>query len=309
MPNALATSSAVSVLEVAYVFAMSSSRSGVKAFAPRFPRKWIGLSSDEDMLTLCTLEQSRARDVHIIVATLAYVATPGEKIAHLRRTKLPKLSQDELAQKLGDGTTRIKVANYESGRTEVPEGIAKKLSRIWGITWEWFFDEGPVDLVQDAPEPPIAPRKSQFLTPVSEPMGKVKLYAAVSAGTGNAVSIQENEVPVPVEMSRDDYGAMLVDGDSMLPLLQDGDVAVFKDSSEGRIGQIVAASTDDRAEWFVKQLQRGPNGKVVLASLNLGYQDIEDDFDIHGYLVGYFRVEGPERSSRYNPYGLLVKRA
>ncbi|RYG31462.1 helix-turn-helix transcriptional regulator [bacterium] len=203
------------------------------------------------------------------------------------------MDQKALAARLGVSSSRL--SNWENGKHEPPQSFLDLAAAALEVAPRWLSTgEGS--------------RTEAKLTPTFPAgLSAVKVYGTVSAGNGNARPFDEDEVYVPNELARSDYGALIVDGDSMNPLLFNSDVAVFKDSREGRVGQIVAACMEDGSEWVVKQLQRGGDGRLVLASLNQGYGDIAPPFEIHGYLVGYYRVEGPERTIRYNPYGLKAR--
>ncbi|RYG42174.1 helix-turn-helix transcriptional regulator [bacterium] len=203
------------------------------------------------------------------------------------------MDQKTLAARLAISSARL--SNWENGKHDPPPDFVARLAEALEIAPRWLSSgEGPKGEARLTPTFPAG-------------LSAVKVYGTVSAGNGNARPFDEDEVYVPNELARSDYGALIVDGDSMNPLLFNADVAVFKDAREGRVGQIVAACMEDGSEWVVKQLQRGDDGRLVLASLNHGYPDIAVPYEIHGYLVGYYRVEGPERTIRYNPYGLRAR--
>lgn len=133
-------------------------------------------------------------------------------------------------------------------------------------------------------------------------LGKVKVYGAVSAGEGNTSHFDDSEIPVPIELARPDFGALVVEGDSMMDFLHPRDVAIFKDHQTEKLGYIVAAELPNRS-WVAKMMVFD-DGRFKLRSLNGNYPDIEPPFRISGFLVGFVRDDGPERLIRLNPYGI-----
>ena len=136
----------------------------------------------------------------------------------------------------------------------------------------------------------------------AEPSGRIKIYGAVSAGTGNTMTIDAEEMDVPIQFARDDYGALIIDGDSMIPFLQPSDVVIFKDWSMPKPGHVVAAQLED-GSWVAK-LMVYENASYKLRSLNPMYKDYDRSFTITGFLVGIVRDVGDERVIRLNPYGI-----
>lgn len=108
------------------------------------------------------------------------------------------------------------------------------------------------------------------------------LYGYVSAGTGEFLEDQEKEeVEIPKDAPAHDF-VLSVNGDSMLPLFQDGELIYIKATSEARDGQIIVCKLNDEA--YVKKLS---GNKLV--SLNKKYEDIPihdyEDFKIFGTVI------------------------
>ena len=150
---------------------------------------------------------------------------------------------------------------------------------------------------------PLMVREPLKLIPTTpQATGMVKIYGPISAGGGNVAQVDWSEIEVPIEFSRQDYGGLVVDGDSMMPFLHHGDVCIFKDWQQVKPNHIVAAALPD-GSWVVKKaIYRGD--RFILESLNPTYDPIESSFKIAGFLVGFVRDDGPERLIRLNPYGL-----
>ena len=207
-----------------------------------------------------------------------------------------KLSQGEWGARLR--RSRPLVGKWETGEREPQDSDIELASDISGIPLDWFYDGKPTP----PPEPAArradtqeGPRKGLR----AEPSGKIKIYSSASAGDGNSSSPDLDELDVPQQFARDDYGALIVEGRSMEPFLEHGDTAIFRDWHEPKPGYVMAVS-NEYGEWLIKLVQS--SGK--LKSLNTGYEPLEGQFRFHGFLVGIVRDTGPERMIRLNPFGL-----
>lgn len=103
---------------------------------------------------------------------------------------------------------------------------------------------------------------------------EVEIYGAVSAGTGEYLldgkpELVEYDGDVPVH----DF-AVVVNGDSMLPLFDDKQIIFVKKTTEVRSGQIVIANYDQQA--FVKKYVSDESGSRFV-SLNKKYDDMSID--------------------------------
>jgi phage repressor protein C with HTH and peptisase S24 domain len=189
------------------------------------------------------------------------------------------------------------IGDYERGRTKIKSTTLGRLRAVLGP----FDDVGrifgaPKELT---PEPGKLPNVGQL---VPGAVGKVKIYGGVSAGEGNTSTIDSNEIEVPLELCRPDFGALIIEGDSMMDFLHPSDVAIFKDWRSEKLNHIVAAELPDKS-WVVK-LMVYEEGAFRLRSINGAYKDIHPPFRIAGFLVGFVRDDGPERLIRLNPFGL-----
>lgn len=112
----------------------------------------------------------------------------------------------------------------------------------------------------------------------------IDYYRSVSAGTGEVifddVYFERITLPDVPEYRRVAY-AVKVDGRSMEPLYNDGDVLLIEPTCEVEVGEIGIFNIDGKA--YVKKL-----GKEKLISLNKGYDDIPltEDSLCMGRVVG-----------------------
>ncbi len=103
----------------------------------------------------------------------------------------------------------------------------------------------------------------------------VPFFADVAAGLGEVQAPRygpQAQIPVPADVLRRDPSAyaLRVRGDSMLPLLAEGDIVVVSPRSGVFEGCIVAARVDPDGD-VVKQYRRLPDGRVQLVPLNSAY--------------------------------------
>lgn len=114
-----------------------------------------------------------------------------------------------------------------------------------------------------------------------KPTITIKICGYVSAGTGEWLEENQEEIEYSGDIPQHDF-AVRVNGDSMLPLFEDGQVIFVNGSSEARDGQIIVCRVNSDA--YVKKLS---GNKLV--SLNKDYSDIlisdTDDFKIFGVVV------------------------
>lgn len=103
---------------------------------------------------------------------------------------------------------------------------------------------------------------------------QVSVYGVVSAGTGEYLLDGKPElVPYDGEVPPHDF-ALVVNGDSMLPLFEDKQIIFVNKTKDVRSGQIVIADYDQQA--YVKKLIKDDNG-CRLVSLNRKYDDMPID--------------------------------
>lgn len=124
--------------------------------------------------------------------------------------------------------------------------------------------------------------KHQLKEQNKRPALTIVLNGYVSAGTGEWLDDSvKDEIEYTGEVPEHDF-AVKVNGDSMIPLFDDGQVIFIKGTSEARDGQIIVCEINGEA--FVKKLSGDR-----LVSLNKDYKDIHisetDDFKIFGVVI------------------------
>lgn len=178
-----------------------------------------------------------------------------------------RLQQEKLAELVGVAVRNLR--DWEAGR---------KLPTYWHLQLTAAVTRKPI---------------GWFLgDPVSELSQRVPLYDEVPAGSSREPAPQDGEtVPIPdrwISVGAITY-CLRVRGDSMEPLLRNGDVVAVRQQPDAENGQIVIATLAN-GEYAVKQYDR-TKGKRVLRSLNRNYGEItmKEGDCISGLVVGMLR--------------------
>lgn len=155
------------------------------------------------------------------------------------------MSQAELAQKLQVGTTTV--SDWINGRKTPRMAKIDMMCQLFGCNRS--------DLINEAKD--------------SHGVRMVPLFEAVSAGTGAfADSNVIDYIPIPEDLKGNLY-AVKVRGDSMTPLIMDGDILIVdKDSRVQNMDTVIATVNGD--DGFVKRLARYTTG-IALVSNNPAY--------------------------------------
>lgn len=203
------------------------------------------------------------------------------------------MSLEDVGKLVGVGKSTVR--KWENGMIEnMGRDKIVALSKALGIS--------PIDILgmseKDLPKSSIEsiynqldqPRKAkvynfaeyQLREQNKRPKITIEIRGYVSAGTGEWLEDEiVDEVSYEGVIPEHDF-AVKVNGDSMLPLFEDGQVIFIKGTSDVRDGQIIVCQVNNEA--FVKKLS---GNKLV--SLNKKYEDISisdtDDFKIYGVVV------------------------
>lgn len=225
--------------------------------------------------------------------------TVGLKL--LRLAGVLGMSDADLSRALG--VARSTVAAYKRGKTSpTPDKVGPFLAMVRmkhqkTVPIAWVFDG------QDTP-PPI--RDSSPLDVVrtsAMPTSSVRLVGSVGAGNGEDSTADDDILQIPMHLSGDDYVAWRVVGDSMMPLLEPGDVAVFRESAEPKSREIALFRLADGTHLCKQQMFQG---RWVFHSLNPAYPDEPAPMDSTrlGLLVGVWRSIGTREMILFDFFGL-----
>ena len=211
----------------------------------------------------------------------------GNKIKEMRISQ--GKTQEDLALLLN--TTKQSIGRYENGSRRANQDLLFELADIFDCSINDFFP--PIETtasIESIYNQLDQPRKAkvynfaeyQLREQNKRPKITIEIRGYVSAGTGEWLEDEiVDEVSYEGVIPEHDF-AVKVNGDSMLPLFEDGQVIFIKGTSDVRDGQIIVCQVNNEA--FVKKLS---GNKLV--SLNKKYDDISisdtDDFKIYGVVV------------------------
>lgn len=181
-------------------------------------------------------------------------------------------------------------------RTNLPEQILR--NKLTGRT---RMDEETARIVVAELRMPVS--AVQDVRPVS--MGNLRILGGVAAGYGWQPSEDESSIPVPLSMCGPNRVGWIVQGDSMLPLLREGDIAIFEAQRVPRLGYPNLIRSDD-GNHRVK-LVRHDGERYVLSSYNRAYEPEVAKGEWLGYLVGFYRLVGSREEMLHDPSGVRLE--
>ena len=233
----------------------------------------------------------------------------GERMRAIRKQK--QMSADELARKIG--VSRSTIFRYEKGDIEkVPIEIVAKVADALDIKPEQLMGLKPASIadsvhnivtrlhparqkkVYNYADDQLKQQQNENVVSLDDERQKrqpilLHIAGTVSAGTGEYLPDDDtgDDVLFSGPVPNYDY-AVRVNGDSMEPMFEDGQIIFVKrcDDCDIHSGQVVIA--DLNGDAYVKKIDIQPDG-VRLISLNPKYKPILvesfDDFAIQGIVM------------------------
>lgn len=200
----------------------------------------------------------------------------GENIAEAR--KRAGLTQEELAERVGY-KTKSAINKIELGLRDLPQKKIVAFAKALGVTPARImgWDEEPVPHLPDG------------LLPVRK--RRIPMIGHVAAGVPVMAEREYDEYEDDIYEISCDY-VLRVEGDSMEPRIQDGDIVYVREQPDVDDGQIAVVGVDDSVT--LKVIYHIPNG-LQLVSLNPKYKPMvytaenSDYLAIIGKAVAYKR--------------------
>lgn len=233
----------------------------------------------------------------------------GERMRAIRKQK--QMSADELARKIG--VSRSTIFRYEKGDIEkVPIEIVAKVADALDIKPEQLMGLKPASIadsvhnivtrlhparqekVYNYADNQLKEQQNENVISLDDERQErqpmlLHIAGTVSAGTGEYLPDDDTGDDIPFSGPVPDYDfALRVNGDSMEPMFEDGQIIFVKkcDDCDIHSGQVVIA--DLNGDAYVKKIDIQPDG-VRLISLNPKYKPILvksfDDFAIQGIVM------------------------
>ncbi|MCT3078244.1 XRE family transcriptional regulator [Leuconostoc citreum] len=210
------------------------------------------------------------------------------------------MDQIDLAMKLGRKSSSS-VSEWEKGKYTPKIGVLNDIAEIFGVSITDLMNkdlshavDNRVNLIRmydslngerqnkvyNFAKQQYNEQKNVIQMPVKS---EVKLYGAVSAGTGEYLLDNTPElVPYEGVVPEHDY-AVIVNGVSMRPLFEDKQIIFVKKTFEARSGQVVIAYYDNQA--YVKKYVNDEKG-ARFVSLNKSYDDMPIDETHETQIIG-----------------------
>ncbi|CUU88197.1 signal peptidase I [Campylobacter hyointestinalis subsp. hyointestinalis] len=204
-------------------------------------------------------------------------------------------TQEDLAAKSNISIQSIK--RYETGKGDnITTANLEKLASVFNVSLTDFLNNSIVrksneNLVRKSfVSSDISPKKSQNLqklrTLIDEQENKIinlRFFPSVSAAAGYGTSNDDETyelIPIAAKFLTKvlrvpvrQYDLISIFGDSMEPIIKNGDTLLVEPTHEARNGEIVIANIS--GDLYVKKLLRDPiNREVKLTSMNELYKDI-----------------------------------
>lgn len=198
-----------------------------------------------------------------------------ERIKYLIRNL--NYRQNEFAEKIGINASNL--SKYINGRLPVSESLVNRIVVNMGVSKQWLESGTDLPFAKAQPTP-----ASVSVTPadISAPCNGTPVYDIdVTAGTMPRAQMFTDEqiigtVNLP-DMVSSDSRIVRVSGDSMSPVIRNGDFIAVRELTNTRQifwGQIYVVMLDDYR--MVKYLRRNSNPDMVtLHSENPAYDDME----------------------------------
>lgn len=199
------------------------------------------------------------------------------------------MSQAALAKRLAIDPSNL--SKHLSGRLAISDSLINRIVVDLGVSKQWLRDGVGLPFDRNTLHRSDSAASGVTLNPPGTP--GIPVYDIdVTAGCSElSAMFTDDRVIGTVTIPRLDSHSVIVrvSGDSMQPVINDGDSIALRRLSDPRViywGQIYVVVLDDYR--MVKYLRRHPDpGKVILRSANPSYDDIEvDRTDIRAlYLV------------------------
>lgn len=193
---------------------------------------------------------------------------------------------EEVAGLIG-GISYDQLNNMANGRTKVKDDVLKSVKKLLNL-------------------PPAWPHMEQPLSVAGTPLAPVQVVGAVAAGyDAYTVDPDEHTIFVPETLANLGGLGWVVDGDSMMPDLKPGMVAIFKEHRSPLEGLTFLVQGKDGG-LRVKTLDWRSNA-WHLVSTNPAYPaEFLGEYALLGYLIGWYQVRGKRETLDSDPDGLRL---
>lgn len=155
------------------------------------------------------------------------------------------------------GVPQSTISTWKSGKHEVKQSTIKKIADFFGVSMAWLL--GETDSREEAPQ-----------------IVKIPVFCSVSAGSAqlNAQELIIGYEEIPSSATKTgEYFGLKIKGESMSPVILDGDVVIVKKQNTADSGRIVIALINGE-DGVCKKLIKRQDG-ILLKSINEEYGNFE----------------------------------
>lgn len=205
------------------------------------------------------------------------------------------LEQQELAELIG--VSKQAYFKWEKGLSKPTKANIAKLEKVLKVPKGYLSEDEISSLYKQLTEPNQEKAityvrdlvSSQKIVSISEKRSEYRVYEKLSAGIGASVygDLDYDVVYYNEELPHD--FASWVDGNSMEPTYQNGEVALIRETGFDYDGAVYAVVWD--SQTYIKKVYREEEG-LRLVSINKDYPDKFAPFDenprVIGKIVGHF---------------------
>ena len=205
------------------------------------------------------------------------------------------LEQQELAELIG--VSKQAYFKWEKGLSKPTKANIAKLEKVLKVTEGYLSEDEISSLYKQLTEPNQEKAityvrdlvSSQKVISIAEKRSEYRVYEKLSAGIGASVygDLDYDVVYYNEELPHD--FASWVDGNSMEPTYQNGEVALIRETGFDYDGAVYAVVWD--SQTYIKKVYREEEG-LRLVSINKDYPDKFAPFDenprVIGKIVGHF---------------------
>lgn len=211
-------------------------------------------------------------------------------------TARPRTSITEVARHIG--TTYDRLNNICNKRTAPDPETIEKVRDHLNLPRTW---------------PHQRPSKSdgRMVSLAGTPLSPIPVVGEVSAGPGvNSVDPPFEQIFVPDRIANLGGVGFTVNGTSMMPVIQPGDVASFREHRYPRPGYpFLIRKKDEGLRIKIMEYDRTTDG-WTLHSINPQYpvERLEEGDEIIGYLIAWYRSKGTRETMDSDSAGLILDR-
>ncbi len=182
----------------------------------------------------------------------------GLRLRNLRQSK--DMSQNELARRLNLASSSV--ARYESGDRKPDTDRLVDIANLFNVTTDYLLckTDSPYLYVEDL-------ASTVRLSPDSrEKAIRVPTLGYIRGGEPMITDdnfLGYEEMVVPSTTSADDFIGLKVEGDSMMPLINEGSIVIIKLQPTCEMNDVCAVRVNDEAVT-VKRVKRLPDGLYLI---------------------------------------------